>query len=328
MPQIFGADVSGYQPGKLPIQGLSFIISKATEGTRITNPNHAGQVAQARAAGLGIGHYHFADGLDPVAEATWFLAVAGWRAGEHLALDVEAPFVNSCPDPVGWAVAFATEVHRRTGIWPDTYMNYSDLSAPVHNWAPLARLGGALWEAAYNNTGPAYSGAWPFVAIWQNADTNQTGGDSDVFYGDLAAWRKYGTPAGSTAPAAPIAPRPAPAPPAPPKPAPAPQAAGTTVVRAGDSLTVIAARLGVALAALQAVNPGVGNLIYPGQVLHVPGGAAPAPHPAGPAACTVDPGDTLSSIGAQFGVPWTTIATLNHLSSPYTIYPGQPLRLH
>ncbi len=41
---------------------------------------------------------------------------------------------------------------------------------------------------------------------------------------------------------------------------------------------------------------------------------------------TVVSGDTLSGIGQKLGVNWKTIASLNGISSPYTIYPGQKLK--
>lgn len=42
---------------------------------------------------------------------------------------------------------------------------------------------------------------------------------------------------------------------------------------------------------------------------------------------TVKAGDTLSGIGKATGVNWKTIASLNGIKSPYTIYPGQKLKL-
>jgi len=42
---------------------------------------------------------------------------------------------------------------------------------------------------------------------------------------------------------------------------------------------------------------------------------------------TVKKGDTLSKIGKMFGVPWQNIAKLNGIEAPYTIYPGQKLRI-
>ncbi|MEJ5915869.1 LysM peptidoglycan-binding domain-containing protein [Pseudokineococcus sp. 1T1Z-3] len=71
----------------------------------------------------------------------------------------------------------------------------------------------------------------------------------------------------------------APAPAAAPQPAPQQAPGGSYTVRAGDSLSVIAARQGTTVAALRQVNPGVGadGLIRIGQTLSVPGaGGAPA----------------------------------------------------
>lgn len=41
----------------------------------------------------------------------------------------------------------------------------------------------------------------------------------------------------------------------------------------------------------------------------------------------VKSGDSLSKIGAQFGVPWINIANANGLKPPYTIKPGQTLNI-
>lgn len=65
------------------------------------------------------------------------------------------------------------------------------------------------------------------------------------------------------------------------------------------------------------------------------GNGAPAPAPTLPAPTpapstdeyTVVKGDTLSGIGAKFGADWRGIASANGIGSPYTIFPGQKLRL-
>jgi LysM repeat protein len=41
----------------------------------------------------------------------------------------------------------------------------------------------------------------------------------------------------------------------------------------------------------------------------------------------VKPGDYLVAIGLKVHLPWQSIAAENHLASPYTIYPGQTLKL-
>lgn len=61
-----------------------------------------------------------------------------------------------------------------------------------------------------------------------------------------------------------------------------PPSGGTYVVKWGDTLAKIAARMGVRLSALIAVNPQISNasLIYAGQVINLPAGSgSPAPQP-------------------------------------------------
>lgn len=108
------------------------------------------------------------------------------------------------------------------------------------------------------------------------------------------------------------------------------------IVDPGDSLSRIAAQYHVGLAELLGVNPQITdpNVIGIGEVLNLPAGAyedAPAaPVEDAPVAggqCTVSEGDSLSSIGAQVGVPWQDIARLNGLSEPYTVQPGDVLNL-
>lgn len=42
---------------------------------------------------------------------------------------------------------------------------------------------------------------------------------------------------------------------------------------------------------------------------------------------TVVSGDTLSGIGAKFGVDWHKIAEINHIENPNLIYPGQVFKI-
>jgi LysM repeat protein len=104
----------------------------------------------------------------------------------------------------------------------------------------------------------------------------------------------------------------------------APAKAKTYVVKAGDNLSLIAERYNTSVAALVKLN-GISNpnVIYPGQVLKVSGGSAPA----APSTYTVKAGDTLSGIAADHGTTWQRLASLNNLSNPNMIYPGQKLRL-
>jgi LysM repeat protein len=105
---------------------------------------------------------------------------------------------------------------------------------------------------------------------------------------------------------------------------------GTYVVQRGDTLTGIASRHGVAVAALMRAN-GLDNAhtIYAGQQLVIPGAAeaAPVPTPATGDTYVVRHGDTLSQIARRFGSTITSLARLNGIANPSAIYAGQVLRL-
>lgn len=124
-----------------------------------------------------------------------------------------------------------------------------------------------------------------------------------------------------------------------PKPAASGGAARVHVVRAGDTLSGIAARYGTTVAALKSANGLASNTIYVGQSLTIPSAAAGSPSAAqqylpvvgsvGPAACsgsyTVQPGDTLSAIAARCGVTVSDLRTLNGLTNSSVLRPGQVL---
>ena len=99
----------------------------------------------------------------------------------------------------------------------------------------------------------------------------------------------------------------------------------TYTVRSGDCLSTIAQRFGVSWGSIASAN-GIYSpyTIYPGQVLNIPGGSGNAVQSK---TYTVRSGDCLSTIAQRFGVSWGSIASANGIYSPYTIYPGQVLRI-
>lgn len=111
-------------------------------------------------------------------------------------------------------------------------------------------------------------------------------------------------------------------------PAPAPQPGGTYTVVSGDTLSGIGAKTGTNWRDLAAIN-GLAdpNKIYPGQVLRLSGGSAPAPAPVGGKSYIVVKGDTLSGIAAKFGTSWQTLQAINGLADPNKIYPGQVIKV-
>lgn len=100
-------------------------------------------------------------------------------------------------------------------------------------------------------------------------------------------------------------------------------------VRYGETLSGIARHYGVSMQAILAANPQITNpnLIYAGSRIFIPTGSPPPPPPA--PACryyhTVTWGDTLTNIGARYGVsPWA-IAQANRIYNMNLIYRGQVL---
>jgi hypothetical protein len=91
---VHGIDVASYQSSDYTTSGLDFVFVKATEGHSYTNPRHAAQVATARAAGLLVGHYHFARSGSMSAQADYFLAHVGAKSGDVLAFDWEDTAVS------------------------------------------------------------------------------------------------------------------------------------------------------------------------------------------------------------------------------------------
>lgn len=96
---------------------------------------------------------------------------------------------------------------------------------------------------------------------------------------------------------------------------------GTYVVQRGDTLGKIAARMGVGVSDILAVNSQIQNasLIYAGQVINLP---------AVPVYYTVKRGDTLRIIANRYGTSVYSLQLLNPtISDPNLIYAGQVLRV-
>lgn len=121
-------------------------------------------------------------------------------------------------------------------------------------------------------------------------------------------------------------------------------APATYRVVAGDTISRIAARFGLATASVLALN-GLGwkSLIFPGQLLRLANSATSStPQPAPPIAAppiaalpqqssttsyTVTRGDTISAIAARFGVSTKSVLAANSLGWSSIIYPGQKIAI-
>jgi GH25 family lysozyme M1 (1,4-beta-N-acetylmuramidase) len=216
-----GTDVSNFQPGvnwtTVRNAGVTFAWTKATEGTYYTSPSFVSQENGAKGAGIYVGAYHYArPGADTNltgafsadSEAAFFWSVAsnyvkggstylvpmldwedtsatnGHNGFNGFTTAFMSAWVNEwCNTVSNFAKASGVTIRPivYTGTW---YSNpsggYAGLNSTVAGWP--------AWISAYNGQnvqtgGPASSYPWSTWTVWQYADTNWSGGDSDVFNG-------------------------------------------------------------------------------------------------------------------------------------------------
>lgn len=295
-----GIDVSSFQSSTYSTEGIGFVFVKATEGTSYVNPRMAAQAAHARKSGCVVGFYHFLRPGSVSAQAAYFVEQCASVEGDPLFADWEDAGV-SCADKD----AFIAEVKRlrgsthRVGLYcnRDFWLNRDTTSD----------AGDALWIADYVAAGkPRIQAAWRFHQHTDKPLDTNVGN-----FADAAAMRKWaGSSGGSGAPA---------------KPSPKPSGS-TYTVKSGDTLSGIAAAHGVSLSALLSANPSYKahpSMIHPGDRIKVPGKGSGG----GAATYTVRSGDTLSGIAVAHGTTVKKLTSINHLSNPDLIRPGQKLKI-
>jgi lysozyme len=110
--------------------GKRFAYIKASESTDFVDWMYATNRAQAKAAGIQVGAYHFADPEltpgDAIAEADHFLATATIAPGELLpVLDLERTGGLATPDLQAWVSAYLDRIYERTGVRGVIYVSPS-----------------------------------------------------------------------------------------------------------------------------------------------------------------------------------------------------------
>lgn len=200
---LLGSDFSQYQGNvnwDIYKSNSNFVILKSSEGVGFTDSKFIRNQSEARRVGMPLGYYHFCRpdlGNSPIAEADWFLKVCGGlREGEVFTLDYEPNWPGG--DAVGWSKGFLDRIQEKIGVKPLIYLNQSQVKS--FNWQSVIDGGYGLWIAAYtysptNNT--FETGKWPFAVTQQWSNKQSVPGvptvaDANVFFGDLAAFKKYG----------------------------------------------------------------------------------------------------------------------------------------
>jgi lysozyme len=143
--------------------GIVAIILKSTQGTEFIDPTFLPRAAEAKAAGLLVGAYHFLDASSPAAQVAHFLTVAVSEAGvSWLAIDWE-PYPSSQASVMQAATAVAS-VQAATGRWPVLYTIRYMLSVPNRTLSKCP-----LWLAEYGNR-PICPPGFTAWRMWQHTD--------------------------------------------------------------------------------------------------------------------------------------------------------------
>ncbi|QQE80946.1 GH25 family lysozyme [Alicyclobacillus sp. SO9] len=197
-----GIDVSQWQGAinwhDVAADGIVFSYIRATEGVGFTDPKFGQNMANAKAAGILEGAYHYATpdvSNDAVAEAKYFCDVVEKNGGFgelRPALDLETESGMTPKQLQQWVNDFGKYVKSRTNRVGLLYIS------PNFDKSKLANLAvdEELWSADWGVKSPSgYSNfnKWEF---WQHSDKGSVKGisgrvDLDVFNGDLAALRTY-----------------------------------------------------------------------------------------------------------------------------------------
>lgn len=334
-----GIDISHYQKGMdLSKVKFDFVIAKATEGNNYVDPTFQGFMDRGLKMKKCLGCYHFArpEKNSAAAEAMHFYkTVKSYITKAILVLDWE----SSGKSNIAWAKKWLDEVYRLTGVKPMIYMSAS--VANTYDWSSVAKAGYGLWVAKYRdynidrNYDMTSAGSkptskyWSTIAMWQWTSSGRLDGysgnlDCDIFYGDNTAWNKYAR-ATTTAPATPsdektsqttgntsTTQKPATSKSTASKPSITQAAQNVIAGKYGNGAARISAlkKLGFSTAEIEQIQKKVNSLLQPKAVTY-----------------TVKKGDTLSTIAAKHGTTYQKLAQKNGIKSPYTIYPGQKLKI-
>lgn len=194
---------------KVKSSGRSFAIVKATQSTTYTNPYFASDYAQAKAAGLVVGAYHFAHPRLPVStaadDARHYLRTVGSFKGSGLlppVLDLECDGSGtSCYNGSRLSVS---QLQQWTKTWLDTAKAMTGRVPIIYTYDSFWRnaMGDTrsftsypLWYARYTSTTPTAAtlpGGWSRWTMWQYTSGGTTSGIPDTgdvnrFNGDAAS---------------------------------------------------------------------------------------------------------------------------------------------
>lgn len=339
MTQIRVADVSRWQGiinWDIFRQNIDAVIIKMSGADGGLYPDGLGvrNRDEARRVGLPRGFYHYKGyGVSGRDQAEYFLAQIGTLLpGEVIVLDDE----NESSVNAQVCKEFNDRVRDILGINQIVYSNQSRFQAAGDNLKLLADNNMAAWVAKYGINDGTLAGAGSLgniphmsVVMHQYTSMARIPGvtantvDMNVFFGTVEQFLAYGVQGEINLPVPPVS---APVP----QPAPVPVMEVYTVQpRDYDGLAAAMRRVGISNWQEVASINGLGSpyVIKVGDQLRLKRPVIAAPE-TGTYTVTGRDSDGLMAAMARIGINnWRTVAEHNGLSEPFTIYPGQILRL-
>lgn len=196
-----GIDVSYHQGTiawpQVAAAGKRFAFVRTSAGTLTADTAYAANSSGARAAGLTVGSYHYANPdsalNDAANEAAWFLRNATFASGDLLpVLDLE---VSNGLDPASlttWAQTWLGQVFAATGVRPIIYTNTNFWQTSMADTDWFARNGYPIlfiahWTTASEPNLPAGSWGGSGWTFWQHSSTGTVPGISGAV--DLDRYR-------------------------------------------------------------------------------------------------------------------------------------------
>ena len=306
---------SGYDFSQAKSAGIEAVVLRATAGDDYTDARVSIAAQRVQEAGLRLGFYHYltAENEEEArAQARFFAAaITGYDYALRPAMLFETLNGLSFDAANRIALAFLSDVESATGVAPAIYTDAESASL-LWNRSIAERF--PLWviDESGGDAPMAGDSPWKGWVGWQyrrSLDPLCKSGGTPVsrFTADMLTRQIV--------------------PPTPSEPSiGSDQKLICITVALGDTLSGIARLFGTTVDEIVRLNAiANSNRIYPGQRLYLRVAQA-VPYPCCDA-YTVRRGDTLSGIGARFGVDWRRLASINEIANANLILPGQTIKL-